>query len=264
MIPTRSIIEGVAPGVYFTDKGYLREVALGNVPGASLVTKFGRNPGSAMTTLEDVWGAAGSRSTLTSEATMEVVAAVAADDAAGLGARSVIIQGVNRALLPVQEKIATNGGGTSDPSIQKFFRVYRAWVADAGANNVANTGLVSVRVSGAGLLQASILAGIGQSETSHFTVPINKRALLVYVLPTVASNKTTDVTMWQRQELWRTAVPYTSKRKVMGWSGIDLASPTSLDVPVLFPGGTDIWFTTYAAAGSTVTEVTYSLILYDI
>ena len=130
--------------------GYLTEqninIARGLIRGASVVHKFGRNP-SIGGAPETVWMYGGTYTYLSSASTVYVSGADAQDSAAGTGARTVTVQGLDATYNEIEETLTVDGA----VSTKSFLRVYRAFVASAGSlqTNKGNV-LVSTGASGGG------------------------------------------------------------------------------------------------------------------
>jgi hypothetical protein len=128
--------------------GYLTEqninIARGLVRGASVIHKFGRNPNVGGIP-ETIWEQGGVYTYLTVASTVYVSGADAQDGAAGTGARTVTVQGLDANYNAIEETLTVDGA----VSTQSFLRVFRAFVASAGSLQT-NKGdvLVSTGASG--------------------------------------------------------------------------------------------------------------------
>jgi hypothetical protein len=75
---------------------FLQAVGLGQVPGYRRVTAIGNNPDLDTATLpEDIWSGGGQYPWMTGATALEVVSDSANDAAAGTGARTVTINGLD-------------------------------------------------------------------------------------------------------------------------------------------------------------------------
>ncbi len=211
--------------------------------------KFGTNPAVGAT--EELVSQTGAASPYrpTSAQSVEIVSADAADAAAGAGARTVTVMGLNTLWLEVSETVTLNGT-TPVALTTAFRRIYRAFVVTAGTYGAANTGVVTVRVAGAGTTFVTMAAGRGQTETSHYTVPADRTLYIHDVHLFSESTKPTSFFMWQ--------VPHAdtataAKRIVIEFSGVDGAE--NLDYPdamLEFGPQTDVWFGATAGTSANV------------
>lgn len=134
------------------------------------VTALGANPDVDIASLpEDVWTGGGAYPWMTGSTALEVVSSSAADAAAGTGARSVLIQGLDIDYLEVSQTVALNGITPVAIPIS-LFRVNTAMIMSAGTGKV-NAGDISIRDTGGGTVRAILPAGYGITRQSSFTVP---------------------------------------------------------------------------------------------
>jgi hypothetical protein len=156
-------------------------IARGLVRGTTVIHKFGRNP-SVGGAPETIWEHGGIYTYLTVASTVYVSGADAQDSAAGTGARTVTVQGLDANYNAIEETLTVDGA----VSTQSFLRVFRAFVASAGSL-LTNKGdvLVSTGASGGGTVLAKIATigtgtvyGQGQTNLALYTIPAGKTGYL--------------------------------------------------------------------------------------
>jgi hypothetical protein len=155
---------------YLWDEAWELNVSRGKVRGAFHIIKFGENldiDGS----METIWDGGGLYTYLTAAAVVTVTSTDGDDAAAGTGARTVTVEGLDANYNQVSETLTVGGSAGS----VEFFRVFRAFVASSGSSGT-NEGTISI-TSGATTL-AQILTvgsptstGLGQTFMSIYTVP---------------------------------------------------------------------------------------------
>lgn len=145
-------------------------VGLNLVPGVRRVTALGNNPDIDQGTLpEDIWSFGGPYNWLTTSSSLEVVSSSTSDTSAGVGARTMLLQGLDANYLEVSQTITLNG--TTPVAIPtQLFRVNSALIMSAGTTKV-NVGNINVRVVGSGTVVAQIPVGYGISRQCVYTVP---------------------------------------------------------------------------------------------
>lgn len=147
---------------------------------AGHVNIIGYNP-SVSTTASTIWsGGATSYVQLTTGTALEVVSASANDAAAGTGARTVRVSGVDSSYLPFTEVITLNGV-TPVPLVNtSVIAVNRTEVLTAGSGLV-NAGKIDVRAVSGAAVKSSIQAvaeSQGISADFVYTVPASQYGLL--------------------------------------------------------------------------------------
>ena len=160
-------------------------IAAGQLAGYSSVEKFGRNPNVA-TTIETVWEHGGMYEYLTTASQIFIYSASSDDGVGQIGAIKVTVQGLDENYNIISEELTVNGAG----STLTFFRVYRAFITDAGSSGY-NKGhlIISTQSSGAGI----VLADIGGDGTGANFVGYGQTMLALYTVP---AGKTAYVTQW--------------------------------------------------------------------
>lgn len=245
--------------------GYLTEqninIARGLVRGASVIHKFGRNPnvGGAP---ETIWEQGGIYTYLTVASTVYVSGADAQDSAAGTGARTVTVQGLDANYNAIEETLTVDGA----VSTQSFLRVFRAFVASAGSlqSNKGNV-LVSTGASGGGTVLAKIATigtgtvfGQGQTNLALYTIPAGKTGYLTNWNVGVGNyNDAVTANLYTRAFgnglIFRT-------RDVMDVPGG--LHKRIYQVPFALPEKTDIEVRAIASSGTNMSS-TFDIILYD-
>ena len=253
---------------YIPDRNWLVEVQKGNIPGHSLVHKFGRNPAVASGTEEGVLQVSGGQFVFRSSASTFRIAAGgnAADTAAGAGAREVIIQGIDTNLNEVTEAITTAGASASSATSTSFWRVHRAWVSSAGTYTDNNTGDILIEDSGGAATHIMIAAGEGQSQYAGFTIPTGKTGYLLSLHGSMGSSKDDAlIKVWTRENFNDVTVPYPAKRLKLNYDGANGFIPyTPLSPELELNALTDIWVTCVgASAGGSTVSIDFEILLVD-
>lgn len=135
------------------------------------IEKYGTNGDIDTGSPEEVWSVGGIYSFPTTSESIEVLSSDAADTAAGTGARTVTVIGINNAteLREISETVTLNGV-TPVALTKTFYRIYRANVITAGTGEV-NAGTITIRVASAGATRAEIPIGKSSTLMAIFTIP---------------------------------------------------------------------------------------------
>lgn len=240
------------------------DTATGLIAGRSVIHKFGENPVVAVSSTEDVTQS-GVINWLTAATTVRIKAGGnAADDTAGAGSQSIIVAGLDENFEDAEETIVTAGASASSVTTTTFIRVFRAWGLDAGAYTGANTGDIVIENGAGGTDLLTITAGMGQSETSEYTIPAGKTGYLTRISAEVDANKACDMHMWQRRDADNVSAPYTGKRIVADFPQLIGSDGENFESYIEFPEKTDLWWTATTGAGNPASVgVDYDLILVD-
>jgi hypothetical protein len=155
---------------------FMVRAALGLISGVKVVHKFGLN--ADVDAAEDVWATGGTWVPPTQARTMSTVSGSADDDGnpVGTGALTLTIEGLDSDYNEVSETITLNGVGAV-VTTQTFIRVNRAYVVTAGSGGT-NAGAITITASTDGTVQATIVAGNGQTTNAIYTVPNGYTALI--------------------------------------------------------------------------------------
>lgn len=242
------------------------ELAAGRVAGYSAIHKFGMNP-ACSTSEEDVWGQGGDYQFQTSTSVVRIRAGGnAADTAAGLGARSIRIEGLDGNFNFQTNLLATNGASASLVSTGAFIRVNRAYVVDIGTTAVSataggNVGDIVVESTATGHAVISILASRGQSQAALYTIPANKTGWLLSASVNVSGNKPTSIYVYRRENADDFTSPYSSRRVIDGFDELQGFADHPYPIPTILRAKTDIWFTCKTLSGASVTSVDFDIVL---
>lgn len=152
---------------------------LGRVAGHSRVALYGHTPTPTANT--DVWEGASLYPFQTAASVLEILSASALDTAAGTGARTMMVVGLDVNFNPVSEIITMNGV-TPVQTVNSYLRVNGLNIATSGSGHV-NAGDITLRLTGAGATQAIARAGYGFAKQCVYTVPAGFTLLSTDVLP---------------------------------------------------------------------------------
>jgi hypothetical protein len=275
VLRTRISSTGVVSGehtqlVESVTSNFLLEVGKGNIAGHALRPVFGYNPDIGASTTEDI-NFSGALNFLQAVSAVRIkVGGNAADDTAGAGAQTVLVDGLDSAFLEVSETLTTAGASASSPTTQTFIRVNKATVVNVGTYGAgaastagANTGNIEIETTG-GTLLMTIEAGVGSSENSLYTVPAAKSAHLVRLSITPDSAKAADIRLWKRLNADDVSTPFGAKNIVRRYPGLLNPIEREADAHIIFSAKTDIWLTaTTGSGGSARASTVYDLILVD-
>lgn len=159
-------------------------ITAGRVGGLTRIFAGGHTPTPAANT--DVWEGAGLYPFQAAATKLEILSASASDTAAGTGARTFTIQGLDTNFNPISETITLNGV-TPVQTANSYLRVNSLMIASAGSGGV-NAGDVTLRVTGAGATQAIARALYGYAKSAIYTVPTGFTLLVTDLLFGVAGN----------------------------------------------------------------------------
>jgi len=252
---------------YIINKEFLIEVEKSNIPGHSMIHKFGRNDAVSSGSWEHVsltpFSTANFR---TSPIAMRVKAGNANDTAAGNGAREVTIQGIDSNFNEVSEAVATAGESASANTSATFWRVHRAWVSAAGTYTAANTAAIVIEDSGGGADFMTIGVEEGQSQYTGWTTPINKTAYLLSLHISVdsATNKEADVRIFTRENIDDVSAPMSSKRLKLFFDGIEGGYRYYPKGPeFIINAKADLWAEARGDTNNTQVSVDFELLVVD-
>ena len=243
---------------------YALEVARGNVPGQSLVHKFGKNPAVPNGSFAFVTILGQTAHILSAAGTVRVKAGNAADAAGGNGAREITVQGIDDSFNEVTEALATAGASPSSASTTSFWRVHRAWVSAAGTYGAANTAAVVIENSGGGTDILTIAIEEGQTQDAVYTVPTGKTGYLLSVDLMIDASKAADIALYTRDNIDDTTAPLNSKRLKHYWDGVLGAVNYHPATPsTTINGKSDIWIEAQGGGAGTEVSAEFEILLVD-
>jgi len=157
------------------------------------ILKFGRNDdldsgdGEVL-----VWDVGTTYSYQSAAQTLEVLSSSVNDTAAGSGARTLRLMGVD-ADWNLQDEYVTLDGVTPVSTVNQYLRVYRSYVLTAGAGGI-NEGDVTWRVESGGDIQARLPAGDGTTFLSLMPIPRGYEGYLYDVRVTTDAAPNSEIT----------------------------------------------------------------------
>ena len=194
----------------------------------------------------------------------------AADTAAGTGARSVRLYGINALGDEVIEVIATAGASASAPTTNTFIRLYMVEVYESGTYGTQSAGshVGNITIEDAAGTQdwAQIqLNGFpsGTSGIGSITVPRNHVGLVSAIQISVDQTKSTDLIILKREGVLQTAAPYKPIVKVQEFLGVSRSILIKFDVPLRFPELTDIGLLAKVSNGTGAVSVDIEVLMLE-
>lgn len=157
-----------------------------------VVNKFGFNSDIDTGTVpEDIWALGGLYSFTVTASVLSIVSSSTDDAAAGTGARTITIEGVDANRMELIETVTLNGT-TPVLTTNEFLRVNRAYNVTAGSNEV-NVGNITIQ-DDRPISIGYIGAGQGQTLLGLFTIPKDyQRAFLCSIYTDIVRSGTADV-----------------------------------------------------------------------
>ena len=239
---------------WYIQPNFLLEVARGNVKNLSSVVKFARD-NNVGTTLKDVWAESANIVYMTSAAQLDLVSTDATDNAAGVGARSIRIYGLDADYNEIMEDISLHATDwtIAVQTVNSYLRVYRMQVLTAGSTGGA---VWNITLKDWSNTQAIIVDGDNQTLISHYTVPAGKTAYLIYW----------DLSVWS----WKSATgkffirPFGEIFRVA--QVIDIFETNyirNFTVPIKITEKSDLVLRAISSSAGTALSMNYDIILVD-
>lgn len=175
----------------------------GGIEGWSAVNKFGENVD--VDAAEDVWYQGGTWVAPTAARVHAIVSGDAKDAAAGVGARTMRIYGLDGDYAEVTEDVTLNGT-TPVNTTNSYTRINRMIVLTAGSEG-DNAGAITATAASDSTVTASIGAGFNQTLQAIYCVPAGFTGYLMHYYGSVAklTSATIDLQLWIRPsgQVWQ-------------------------------------------------------------
>lgn len=228
-------------------------IALGLEPGVRFWDMVAKNSDIDTGTVpETVWAAGGLATFRSAAAIVEVVSDSADDAAAGTGARTVTIYGLDANYVEIEETITLNGTSAVDGT-KLFLRINSAEVATAGSGKT-NAGNITLRDNGAGTTRAYIVAGHGHTQLGVYTVPAGKTLLFDGFY--VTSRDNTGVVRYANINVYETHNAAGGARHIAWTLGVSGVFESPFTIPHPIPEKTDLEFVvTTVASNNTIVSI---------
>ena len=223
------------------------QVSRGNILNASVVPR--RGIATVLTSFVPIADALAYRTPQVGSATALRIKAGgnAADTAAGTGARSVRITGMDANGDVVTETLATAGALASSATSQTFIRLFDVEVIDSGTYGTQTAGshagnIVIENAAGTEDWATIPVNGFPTSSTSiaSYTIPRNYTGFIEGISIAVEGTKLVNILMLSRGGVLDTAAPYQPIKREQEWIGIANTYTDTFTMPLVFPELTDV------------------------
>jgi hypothetical protein len=221
--------------------------ALGYIKGVNVINKFGRNTDVDTGVSEDMWNGGGFYTgfpTTGSAEPLGVASSSANDTAAGTGARTVMIIGLDANYQEISETVTLNGT-TEVFTTQSFWRAHTANVRTSGGtptNSAFSAGQITIRHQTTTANVFMVMpAATNQAASAGYTVPAGHRAVLKRIHGAVrgSTSASVDISLWVRlfgfaPRLRRpTTLYFGSELDDTPWGGLVFPEKTDIHVRIL-------------------------------
>lgn len=234
---------------------------------------FGFND-SVGTSWEDIHPNGGDINWLETATKVEVLSSDAVDTSAGLGVLSVEVHGLS-ATGEDQDEIIVMNGTSAVESALTYIRVNKMHSETCGTYGGSHQGDITCRVTGGGALlskmtgeegnvDTAVVYGSGEAGNGYWSVPLGKVLYItrLEVISDVATNKTIDIFLYERENILDVITPYAPRRVIWHESGVDQPITKEFKSHVKIKALTDIWFRAQGSATSKI-EVFLDFYLVD-
>jgi hypothetical protein len=234
-----------------TDSDFKLSLAQGHVPRSSFTYKFGKATDIGTGGYTTLWEEGGNYVTPTSATTASIVSSSTADAAAGTGARTVQISGLD-ANYVVQSEIVTMNGTTPVVTTNTYIRLNRMATITAGSGN-DTAGTITATVDS--VVTCSIVGEENQSHVAHYTIPADTYGYVNQMQFGVGSGKEVEIQVKVRSfgGVYRTVAAFFDYQS---------SQNITLDVPLEIAPKSDVQIVAKASAGSAISvDATIAMIL---
>lgn len=234
-------------------------ISAGAVDGTGYIEKFGMNT-DVDSNKETIWDVGGIYQYLSTAQTVSATSTSPDDNAAGTGARTIEVQGLDANYQLVYDSITVNGA----PGTVEFLRVFRARVVTAGTSGI-NEGVITVDAT----TDAITVAGIGIDGTGSNAAGRGQTFMSLYTVP---AGKTAYLTQWTvgcGKQNTDAVATFMARPQGGAWNAKDIitvqATTYAKDykIPLQFTEKTDIEVRAYSTTNNSLVSSTFNLILID-
>jgi len=225
------------------------QVARGQITMHKPLFKFGIN-GDVGTSVETVWAQGGTYVYPASATVMKISSSSADDAAAGTGARTISIAGLDASYNEISETVILNGQ-TEVNTVNSYLRIFRMFVVTAGSGATAagtiyaGTGTVTSGVPAT--VYGMIAFNANQTQMAFWTVPAG---YTLYLMGVFYSSGNSTANAWSNFQLIQRPLGgvfrQQSSTRMPGSGDFVL----DLHTPIAFPEKTDIEIRAVASAGA--------------
>lgn len=165
---------------YIANRNFSLEIAKGNIPKHSIITKFGHNADVDTGSVpEDIWGQGGVYVAPTTARVHAIVSSSANDTSAGTGMRTVLIRGINGSYAATSETITLNGT-TPVNTVNSYLHIHLMQSQTAGSGGV-NAGAITATAATDATITCQMDIGEGQSASAIYLVPTGYTAYVMRI-----------------------------------------------------------------------------------
>lgn len=199
---------------------YYQKVVAGEIEGATIVHKFGRNTAVGTSYVPVSVGGVYPTPQVANATLIHIKAGDAKDTAAGSGARLVTVVGVDASGVSATEDLPTAGASDGANGSNTFLRVFRAYVAESGsyASSTQGSHEQPIVVESSALGDMIVIDGSAssfprsQSECGVYTIPAGHTGYILSGEVFSDSSKVTNILFFRRTGILQTAPPYDAMR----------------------------------------------------
>ena len=254
---------------YIGTSEYLAEVSKGNVSGASIIHKFGKNLTVGTSYIPVSIGGIYETPQAASATTLRIKSGGNVNDtAAGTGAQKVMIEGIDASGNVVSEELTTAGASASSVSSNSYIRLYRFYVSESGsyanASGGSHAGNIVIENGAGGTDWGEIDSSgfaISQSEIGAFTIPSGYTGYLLSALGFSDSTKTTELIFFKREGILDAAAPYEAMRILFEERLEGGAFTVNPAAPILIGTSCDCGFLAKVNTSTALVEVDFEILL---
>lgn len=194
------------------------------------------------------------------------------DTAGGLGARSVVVEGIDSSGDEVSVVLVTAGASAGPPSSVEFIRAYRAYVNESGVYGTATVGshadvIIVENAAGTEDWIGIEFEGLprSQSQTSVYTIPNGKIGYIKSFFVTTETNKPVDLVLLRRENILQTSPPYSPIITQTEFTGIQNPFVSNFGIPIgPFPANTDLGWMARVSVGTAGVSVDFEILLRNV
>lgn len=148
--------------------------------------------------VQDIWTPGGTKGYSDTAELVDIVSDDAADTALGVGARRVLVTGLDEDSLLLREFVDLDGISAVQTT-RKFIRIHEFRIVDTGVNGT-NTGRLTAEIGGilSGVIENDSLIPSNQMMAAHFTVPESLLGTVTQIAVTQVGSGSGEITLESR------------------------------------------------------------------